>query len=526
MSEIECMICGDDDVQESVSSKCPKCNIDICHVCMKKWLITDESEPRCCNGECHIHWTRRFLACELGINFVNGELQKHRNKMVIARVKATNSNVAKEAKQRKKDAKIEGIISLLGRKINGVDVKIDKCRKIYNKKLKNGTDHRDESMIKLSVERSELETQRERYMNGQMNYKTEYKRYKKARENNGAGGDADETGGGADETGGGADETGGGVGKSNKPIYHVPCPQESCNGFLSKKGLCHICETQVCSKCQIIIEIPVKDNNGKQFGSKAIKNVRKKAINEHICKKEDIETVKSLKTETMGCPRCRARIYKIQGCDQMYCTVCEKNGNITVFSWKTGKIDNGRIHNPHYIEYLRRQDKNTREVGDVYCGGLPNIISVINKFRNMGFESGPILRHHITLTEFLEYNVNPLRQKVRDMDIHRETQILYVAGLIDENTFERRVCMTEKKHELDKEILDIYEVILKILTELFIDTFNTITAESYITVLDKYINNIYQFLNDENKCCDELSCIYKLKVPYGIVFEKGMLIRK
>ena len=37
MEEIECMVCGED-IPESRMKKCPKCEMDICQSCMKKWL--------------------------------------------------------------------------------------------------------------------------------------------------------------------------------------------------------------------------------------------------------------------------------------------------------------------------------------------------------------------------------------------------------------------------------------------------------------------------------------------------------
>jgi len=38
----------------------------------------------------------------------------------------------------------------------------------------------------------------------------------------------------------------------------------------------------------------------------------------------------------------------VKNCDQMYCTQCN-----TAFSWKTGTLETGRIHNPHYYEQIR-----------------------------------------------------------------------------------------------------------------------------------------------------------------------------
>jgi hypothetical protein len=52
----------------------------------------------------------------------------------------------------------------------------------------------------------------------------------------------------------------------------------------------------------------------------------------------------------------------------MWCPDCH-----TAFSWLTGQIVNGVIHNPHYYEFLRKEGNGVapRNIGDVPCGGIP-----------------------------------------------------------------------------------------------------------------------------------------------------------
>ena len=106
------------------------------------------------------------------------------------------------------------------------------------------------------------------------------------------------------------------------------CPDEECRGFLSTQWKCGICEKWTCPECHII------------------KGYTRDA--EHTCKEDDVATARLISSDTKPCPNCGAGIFKIDGCDQMWCTQCQ-----TAFSWRTGRIENN-IHNPHYFEWMRR----------------------------------------------------------------------------------------------------------------------------------------------------------------------------
>tara|TARA_Y100000389_G_scaffold205145_2_gene264097 strand:- start:26667 stop:27998 length:1332 start_codon:yes stop_codon:yes gene_type:complete len=106
------------------------------------------------------------------------------------------------------------------------------------------------------------------------------------------------------------------------------CCSKECNGLL-ENNICLVCGYESCKKCnEIIFE----------------KN--------HVCDSNNLESIKLICENYMRCPCCDSAISKIEGgCDQMFCINCK-----TAFSWKSGKIDEGRIHNPHYYEYLREKN--------------------------------------------------------------------------------------------------------------------------------------------------------------------------
>ncbi len=135
------------------------------------------------------------------------------------------------------------------------------------------------------------------------------------------------------------------------------CPREDCRGFLNDKWLCGVCDLSVCRHCHV----------GLAEDETIVENVPEgKRL--HICDPDQVATARLLARDTKSCPTCKALISKIDGCDQMWCTQCQ-----TAFSWQTGQVEEGRVHNPHYYEWQRRNKgsviREPAQPGDVPFGG-------------------------------------------------------------------------------------------------------------------------------------------------------------
>ena len=143
--------------------------------------------------------------------------------------------------------------------------------------------------------------------------------------------------------------------KDERKKFIMPCPGEDCKGYLSTHYKCQLCKLYVCPDCFEIIGHNKEDTA-------------------HICKEDNLKSAELIKKETKGCPKCGVRIFKISGCDQMWCTECK-----VAFSWNTGKIViDGAIHNPHFYQYMQNNNAGgagqaPRNPGDVLCGGLLSI---------------------------------------------------------------------------------------------------------------------------------------------------------
>ena len=126
------------------------------------------------------------------------------------------------------------------------------------------------------------------------------------------------------------------------PRFVRSCPADGCRGFLSSQWKCGICEKWTCAQCH------------------ELKGDTRDC--EHTCDPNSVETAKLLAKDTKPCPKCQTPIFKINGCDQIWCTQCH-----TAFNWKTGALEKN-IHNPHYYEWQRKNGGLARAAGDVECG--------------------------------------------------------------------------------------------------------------------------------------------------------------
>ena len=148
--------------------------------------------------------------------------------------------------------------------------------------------------------------------------------------------------------------------EAKKKTFHRACPVAGCTGFLSSQWKCGVCETWTCKDC---MEVIGKDKEA-----------------EHVCNPDVLASAQLLKKETKPCPSCSAAIYKISGCDQMWCTQCK-----VAFSWRTGLKVNGTIHNPHFYEWQRQNGGVRQNPGAIACGGIPTWGNYSYRLENMRF---------------------------------------------------------------------------------------------------------------------------------------------
>lgn len=259
------------------------------------------------------------------------------------------------------------------------------------------------------------------------------------------------------------------------------CPSINCKGFLSTRWKCGLCDCNVCSKCH-----EIKNDN-------------------HECKKENVETAELLKKDTKPCPKCASMIFKIEGCDQMFCTRCH-----TAFSWKTSKIETKIIHNPHYYEWQRKQNNGIvpRQPGDVVCGGRPNINDITRKMDDEDVKY---------ITEVFRYNIHIeniiLDHNNNDEDDNEDLRFRYLKNDIDEERWRKLLAQREKKELKMKEYKQVMQMYSTVINDLLLQMSRMNSKEKKKTI--KEIEKLKEYTNEQ---IDRVKKKYKSKavktMPY------------
>ena len=208
------------------------------------------------------------------------------------------------------------------------------------------------------------------------------------------------------------------------------CPAEGCKGFLDKKMHCGICDTSTCKRCNEVLHENTDD---------------------HTCDENTVKSMELLAKDTKPCPTCGCMICKVSGCDQMWCPECK-----SAFSWRSGTVEQGIVHNPHYYEYLAANPNahvTPRNMGDFECGGLPHI-NVIRPALLSLKVVGNVHRllSHIQRIELPKYRIHG------DADTNSDLRISYMLNEIDTNSLKRQIQTREKKRSKNKDIYDILDM--------------------------------------------------------------------
>jgi len=296
--------------------------------------------------------------------------------------------------------------------------------------------------------------------------------------------------------------------------YHFvrACVDPDCRGYLSSQWKCGLCEKRACKDCHVLLH---NENEEQQ---------------EHVCHPDELATAKLLDKDTKPCPSCQVGIFKIQGCDQMWCTQCK-----TAFSWKTGAIETV-IHNPHFYEWQRRTGGVAqRNPGDIVCGQeitqtMLEQLSTRLRQRSLYSNNKPSTipesslsktlydRAYVIIRSILHLRYHQLPYfNVGDNENNLELRVSYMRQEIDKETFMQRLQRNNKKFEKKKEIYNILSMFIQTVTDIMF-RFQENVNKSELLVAEIIVNDEIQAIQDySNECLKDIAETYGNK-PKKIVF--------
>lgn len=261
---------------------------------------------------------------------------------------------------------------------------------------------------------------------------------------------------------------------AQKELIHA-CPSDSCRGFLTAQYQCGICKKNTCRTC---FELREDDD--------------------HKCNPATVDTVAALKKETVPCPKCGARIFKIEGCDQMFCVQCH-----TPFSWKTGRVITSTIHNPHYFEWLKQGGSVPRAEGDYVCARVIDQTFISRFTRDGRYRSAGDYERlrsliHLRDVDLPRYRVNPVRDNL-------DLRVEYLMKKIDENTFKTKAQREEKKRDKKQDMGHVLSMFIDAVTDIFYDTLETNISTRY-TEFEALVDYV-------NLCFKNIAALYNCRAP-------------
>ena len=274
------------------------------------------------------------------------------------------------------------------------------------------------------------------------------------------------------------------------------CPKEACRGFVNNDTwTCGLCNTTVCKSCSMV----------KDFES-------------HTCQENDILSTKEIKKSSKPCPKCAIPIFKIDGCDQMWCIQCH-----CAFSWKSGFEVTGAVHNPHFYEWQRRTN-----------GGVaPRTDQPLNQYRadrcdNLTFSEliqvlPPPSIHHFKdqaqmecLHRFKDHILDLFRTP-REPN-NEDLRIKFLLNDITEENLAKQIQIRDKRYQKEKEISQIIEVFSFGARDIFQKMKSSFSFKNFgrnvmsLDQLRKYCEETDQLNVFVNECFKSISDKYESKL--------------
>ena len=462
VESLSCPVCTDK-YTSVVRTKitCNFCAYHSCRGCVQKYLLCQATEAHCMN--CRTGWSREMCDANLTKSFRTGPWREHIKTMLVAREKAVLPNYQRYATAlnhmatyRAKLTNISSVILPLTTEMSKCQTLLYRCRNEYSadgvtKETKN--ELREKYYLTVdtytSINKKLLSLEFDRASTHARFVKEENIYYNRS--------EAEE-----------------------RKEFIMKCVKEDCRGFLSSSYKCELCSCYVCKDCMII--------------------KKEKSDTTHVCNNSDKESVALIRKETKPCPKCGIRISKIDGCDQMWCTAVDCG---TAFSWNSGKVISGTIHNPHYYDWVRRNNNGVvpRNPNEVVCGGLVDYRHLSRLLYNVlklpHADVQLIFDIHRCISDFQHVRV-PSHPQQRDVEMFKEVHCDYLLNKCTEATWKQSIFLKENKFMKKQQIGQVLQTFVVAGTELMNSLYNKLNETSPDVSSSKHIKRVYRCIDEFN----------------------------
>ena len=494
-----CEIC-DNNLNQTIrkSVSCPYCEFTACRTCCETYIL-GETTSKCMNPPCNREWTRQFIAKAFTDVFLSKKLKKKREEILFdierSLLPATQPIVERLLRPQKIDNEIQEVcleIAILDQRksylnycpgtnfesnipkdlpqyweeLNKWQQQIQSKSDTYRKNQQKKYNKRElkEKIVQLRNRLTELKNEREALYLETLNRNPN------------------------------------GVSQPEQPQrqraeFIRACPDNDCRGFLSTQWKCGLCDKWSCPYCH------------------EIKGLTRDV--EHVCNADTVASVRLLSNDTKPCPSCGSGIFKISGCNHMWCTKCN-----TGFNWRTGAIEREGM-NPHYFEWIRRNGNDVpRNPVDNPCQQNRLNYTLYTTTRTLLFRHyahplsnscDDVIMRLVQNGIHLQGVIMP-RYAIRNRENrNQDLRIEYMLNKLSEDDFKIILQRNEKKHEKYREIHNILDLLITTITDIIL-RFNDHLGNCQPGKWEyKILNEVGPIVNYANECLFDISKTYKSK---------------
>jgi len=198
----------------------------------------------------------------------------------------------------------------------------------------------------------------------------------------------------------------------------------------------------------------------------------------------------------------------LRNCDQMWCTKCN-----VAFSWKSGKVEKGVVHNPHYFEWLNRTGGVApRNPHAERCGGMPEARFLSDKRLRVMIQlpdnrfgktyRGQLASQFVTDSyrevQHIRNVVLPVMPTVLDNQTNIDLRVDYLNGKITKDEMKVKLQRREKDRAKKLEYRDVLDMYCTVLQDMFYRLFETWNVSEFVeeeTRLQEHSNKAITSLN-------------------------------